>query len=551
MTRRILLPLLTAALAVADTAAFQLTGTASIEGTVVNDATNEPVKKAQVSLQGALGGVPTAVTDSSGSFAFHKLPAGTYTVSAMHDGFDQERASVLGDNQRQVIVTDDQNKSGVEMRLPPNGAISGRLTDENGDPAPNCTVGAQDASSPGGPLWRQRGDRQAQTDDHGEYRISDLPAGRYLVYQHCYRPLSAPHGFMEQGDPRIPVWAWIPGLYGGAEAGPGASVLSVHVGEEVLGIDFRLKVTNAFTVSIILVPDAAGLDLRNVSVRLLSRDPAMAQAAQYGVGRPNNGGPWRASGVVPGSYVAIADFQQGEIRWHGEAPVEVGDTPEPVKLPLTAPMTLTGDLVVDGQSASATEPPRPPGTVALMPLDPMRGGPFLQAQPAADGTFTIAGVIPGRYRLQVMGPPNSIQSVTFGGHEVSPNAIDIGAGGALHVVASVKQVGLQVSVDGLKPDRPVWVLLLPKGMSDPGPGMNPPMMLAQQSPLTITAPPGEYVAYAVECTQPWQLVNNTAALRALAGMGKPVELKDGAGAGIAVDVIHREDLKRALDGELE
>jgi hypothetical protein len=289
-------------------------------------------------------------------------------------------------------------------------------------------------------------------------------------------------------------------------------------------------------------------------VRLVPQDPALALVAQYGVGRMSNGGTFRSSGVVPGSYVAIADLQQGEKRWHGEAPVEVGNTPpEPVELPLTAGMTLSGDVEVENGSAPGADSARPTGTVSLTPLDPSRGFGYLQAQTDADGSFTMAGVIAGRYQLQVMGPVNSIQSVTFGGHEVSPRAIDVGAdaSGALHVVISVRQVRLQVSVAGLQPDRATWVFLLPKGISDPGPGLNPPMTMAQQGAVTITVTPGEYVAYAVECAQPWPLVNSAAALHAIAGLGKAVELKEGANASVTVDVIGREDLKRALDRELE
>jgi hypothetical protein len=547
MTGRVILFLLAGALAVAQdrivdgppNQAPPAPGTSSIAGTVLNDATNEPLKKVQVTLAGPISGQqPSAVTDASGSFAFHKLPAGTYTLMAMREGFDQERGMLLGDSQKQITVTADQNKTAVELRLAPNGAISGRLTDEIGDPAPYCNVSALDAAG------NERG--QAQTDDHGEYRIANLSAGRYLVAQHCYQTLAAPHPFMERGDPRTPVWAWVPGLYGGADAAAGASSIVVHEGEEVRGIDFRLSTTSAFTVSIAVEPDSPGIDPRNVSVRLMARDPAMARVEQYGVGRTSNGGPMRASGVVPGSYIAVADFQQGEKHWHGEAPVEVEDTPPTlVRLPLTAAMTLTGDLEVAGGNGS-------PGQVALIPLDSSHGAGYPRTQPGADGNFTISGVIPGRYQLQVMGALNNMESVTFGGHEVSPRAIDIGpgAGGALHVVVNIKQVGVQVSVDGLQADRPASVFLLPKG-SDTGPGANPPVMQAQQSPVTIPVTPGDYVAYAVECDQPWPLLNNPALLRAIASMGKAVEVKDGESATVTVSMIGHDDLKRAMDSELQ
>ena len=540
-----------------------VTGTSSIEGTVVNDAGGEPVKKAQVRLFGAVSEKqPVAMTDASGSFAFHKLPAGTYVVNAMHDGFDQNRALLLGDAQRQVTLIDDQTKNGVELRLPPTGAISGRITDENGDAAPNCSVGALDASTLDSFPWQQQGGRQAQTDDRGEYRISNLPAGRYIVYQHCQRGIAAPHGFMERGDPQTPVWAWVPGTYGGADDGAGASALRVHSGEEIRGIDFHLKITNAFHVSVTVVPDDPTVNLQNVWVRLEARDPAMARALQYGLARQNNSAEFHATPVVPGSYIAIADVQLPGGHWHGEEPVEVRDVPpQPVKLSLTSAMTVSGDLEAldsgtSGQvySTNSDDPPRPPATVSLMPVKASFNGAFPQTQPADDkGHFTITGVLPGRYQLQVIGATSSIRSVTLAGHEVSPSAIDLGPGvtGPLHVVISMKQVGLQVSLDNLRQDQQTWVFLLPKGVTSPYPGLNPIMGSANQSTVSMQAPPGDYVAYAVECTQPWPLLNNASVLHAISGLGKAIEVKEDMNANVTVSVIAREDLKRALDQDAQ
>jgi len=557
MTRGILLTVLSTAMGFAQiVATLELppadvrsdTGNGSIEGTVVNDATGEPLKKAQVTLFGAMSGKqPAAVTDASGSFAFHKLPAGTYTLNAMREGFDENRAVLLGDNQRQVTLTDDQKQTAIELRLPPTGAISGRLTDEAGDGAPNCTVVASVAA---GDPYRQQS-RSGSTDDHGEYRISNLSAGRYIVYQQCHITLAAPHGFMERGDPRTPEWAWVPGFYGGAENGGGASVIMVHGGEEVHGIDFRMKTANAFTVPIILEPDSPGIDLRAVNVQFTPRDVAGGRMFSYGLGRQNNGGPLRATGVVPGSYIVTADFQDGMQRWHGEANVDVGETaPDPVRVPLSAGMTITGDVKAVAGDTTEGQPPGQ-GTVGLRRLDSARGQEFLPAQSAPDGTFTISGVTPGRYALQVMGSPATIESVTFGGHEVSPQAIDIPAGGSgqLHVTTRASQVALQVSIDGLSSDRATWLIALPKDFTDITAGVNPPLVQAMQSPSTMQVPPGEYNVYAVECVQPWPLLANASALHALASQGKSVEVKEGGSASATVKVIGHDDLKRAVDSE--
>jgi hypothetical protein len=367
---------------------------------------------------------------------------------------------------------------------------------------------------------------------------------------------------MERDDPRIPLWAWVPGTYGGADDGAGASALRVHSGEEVRGIDFHLKITNAFRVSVTVVPDDPTVKLENVWVRLDARDPAMAHALQYGMGRQNSSAEFHATLVVPGSYIAIADVQLPGGHWHGEESVEVRDVaPPPVKLSLTSAMTLTGDLEAldSGTSGQVTStnsdvPPHPQATVSLMPLRTSFNGAFPQTQPADDkGHFTITGVLPGRYQLQAIGATNSIKSVTLAGREVSPSAIDLGPGatGPLHVVISMKQVGLQVSVDNLRQDQQTWVFLLLNGVTSPYPGLNPIMGSANQSTVSMQAPPGEYVAYAVECTQPWPLLNNASVLQAIAGLGKAIEVKEDMTASVTVSVIAREDLKRALDQDVQ
>jgi len=303
-------------------------------------------------------------------------------------------------------------------------------------------------------------------------------------------------------------------------------------------------------VQIAVAPDDPAVDLRRVSVRLVSRDSTMASVTQYGVGRANNNGPFHAAGVISGSYIAIADFQEAERRWHGEAAVEVGDVPpELVHLPLMAAMTITGDVDSgrdDGDSASGQD--RPEGMILFTPINPSNGIPGAAGQIAADGTFVVSGVIPGRYRLQMNGGGGGIQSATFGGHEVSPQGFDIAQGGGpLHVVVSRKQVQLQVSVSGFEPGHASWVFLLPKGSTPGGGGMNPPMASLQTSPVSISVPPGEYLAYAIDCAQPWAVVNNANIFRAIADLGKPVEVKDGASATVSVDLIGHDTLKQALD----
>src|SRR5258705_52874 len=71
-------------------------------------------------------------------------------------------------------------KTNFTVKLVPYGALAGVTVDEDGDPIRNLRVSAM--------TWRYTTNgrelaevRSTQSNDLGEFRIFDLPAGRYLV----------------------------------------------------------------------------------------------------------------------------------------------------------------------------------------------------------------------------------------------------------------------------------------------------------------------------------------------------------------------------------
>ena len=108
--------------------------TASIEGTIFDDISNEPVRKAQVTLVSP--SVQTsAITDALGRFAFRNLADGSYVLRAAREGFDEMRGIEFEDSLRPINLTPDQHVTGADLRLVPNGAISGHLADEDRIPS--------------------------------------------------------------------------------------------------------------------------------------------------------------------------------------------------------------------------------------------------------------------------------------------------------------------------------------------------------------------------------------------------------------------------------
>src|ERR1041385_4745155 len=108
-------------------------GAGSIEGQVINLLTSAPVRKATVTLTASEVRL-VADTDATGKFQFLALPPGTYRISATRSGFLERPA------RRVVTVGQGEQVRGAEIRLSPQGTLSGHILDEEGEPVDRARV---------------------------------------------------------------------------------------------------------------------------------------------------------------------------------------------------------------------------------------------------------------------------------------------------------------------------------------------------------------------------------------------------------------------------
>src|SRR6185436_14777593 len=148
------------------------TGNGVIGGTVINEVTREPVRKAQVMIGSA--NAPPAVTDATGRFAFRNLGPGTFWLQATHPLFPQA-TRVMQAPPVSVTLGQDEQKHGLVIVLTPGAAISGSVLDEDGKPLPGCGVNALEFQL-GQPTRKLTTRNGATSDSRGQYRISGLPA---------------------------------------------------------------------------------------------------------------------------------------------------------------------------------------------------------------------------------------------------------------------------------------------------------------------------------------------------------------------------------------
>jgi hypothetical protein len=419
--------------------------TGSMEGTVLDAITGEPVRTAQVDLNGdqAQGGAETdltAATDANGHFAFRALPAGSYWLYAQRLGYESP-----GTGASQIALASGERKSGIEIRLFPPGSISGKVVDELGAPVVDCPVSALEPRSQGGRRSMSvRG--SASTNARGGYSIPGLQEGRYYVSVRCEGELEAPHPLMPAGDPGRPTLAYAPQFYPGPPDANGATRLKVAPGIETRGVDFQVHRVPGTTVRV-RVDVADPSLLQRVHVALLPPSLDYYQGPAIGSDVDRHTGEVQFRAVIPGSYILVAQTSGDGPLYYAQLPVRVGATPpDPIHVVLAPAATMNGTLQVEGDNPPALD------SFPIM-LEPLGG--FVFGRPAAhvnkDGTFTLADVTPGKWRLS-LGPSGVpyVKSLSIGDKDVSPYGFDLapGAAGPIRILASTKTGRVGASTQG-------------------------------------------------------------------------------------------------------
>src|SRR5262245_32345774 len=119
--------------------------TASIQGVVVQTGSLVPVAKAVVRLSRDSASEPlVATTGVDGRFEFRGVAAGTYDLTAVRSGY---LATALGQrgpsgSGSKLRVEAGANVDNVRLVMTATGTISGRVSDNSGEPLANIPVQA-------------------------------------------------------------------------------------------------------------------------------------------------------------------------------------------------------------------------------------------------------------------------------------------------------------------------------------------------------------------------------------------------------------------------
>jgi 5-hydroxyisourate hydrolase-like protein (transthyretin family) len=525
-----------------------------ISGVLLDAATGQPIRQARVAIAPVTGRdtLSTIVTGEDGQFVFRNLAAGKYTLTAQRRGYLTRSFNQHDEFSSSIVVGPDLDSSNVVFRLPQECAISGRISDEAGEPVGRAQVllyQTETADGGQGIHLRQR----SFADEEGLYHFAHLPAGRYFVAViaapwYAQRPASqqlsystSSNGFSrfglgpdtypeEQGRSTLDV-AYPITYYPGVTQESAATPIALKEGEKFVA-DMSLQPVQALSIHI----PAGDSDTANsktnffqLQSRLFDASPVMVA----GETRVLTSGDLEIVGIPPGHYQAeIFDNRGGDRVASKSGEVTV---------------LASGDVNLEHETPSVA-------VTATVQLDagvtlPLQG--YLQlynskAQESAREQVSGAGEIefkrtlrPGRYELSFNNNDGEyIKTASATGGVLSGRTLDIKGNAPLKLSVTIARGQGAINGVAFREDKPLagaMILLVP---SDPA--RNQVLFRRDQSDTdgTFTLPsvvPGKYTLLAIE--NGWDLEwMNPAVLKPYLSSGEALEVQQNGKYQVKVKV---------------
>jgi len=393
-----------------------------IEGQVVDAQTGAPLSKADVLLRKRSENTEELhfKTGPDGRFRFEGQETAACELTVQRTGYLRQQYRESRRGPALLAVGRGMERTGILVALLRSAAITGKVTDESGDPVEYMTVVAI-RQGQSGPRRTQRGPTGI-TNDLGEFRIPGLAKGKYLVrsdpsgmgsswtsmeYSQQGRPV-----IMQRNDGRMAEYepTFSPGTLSPNEA----AIVELNTGEEARA-DIWLQPSHAVAVRG-RIPAVAtlkeGRTLSNWNVRLIPAESERLFIDELMVNYIKGTGEFEFRSVRPGQYTLFVLFgEEGDVMF-SSVPVEVGrQDVEGIEVYPTPGIELKGRITVEGGVVDFEDV-----SVFLVASEgPRRGS--IDAEIDEKGNLAFDDLIAGKYQVHFResGGDYYLKSARWGG----------------------------------------------------------------------------------------------------------------------------------------
>jgi hypothetical protein len=272
----------------------------TIQGQVVAQPGGQPLKKVTIRIfSDDEENSYAALSDAEGHFKIEDVKPGHYNLHIEHNGFLEAEKHGRRYRDETLTLKPGQELKDLVFRMRPGAVITGKIMDAEGDPILRANV----------EVFRQRSSSsQANsqfyghefTNDLGEYRISGLPPGRYLVFAHVWRAFPATASTSnENTGPSKPETVYATTYYPGTMDKSQAAAIELHAGDQVPA-NFSLVASPSFRIrgTVSGLPITVG---SSIEIHADSKTDSNAYAYSPN-GKIDKDGKFEIRDVLPGSY---------------------------------------------------------------------------------------------------------------------------------------------------------------------------------------------------------------------------------------------------------
>lgn len=515
----------------------------TINGTVVDAVTGEPVRKALVQIYANQRRM--IFTDSDGRFQLEGIAAGSYTVMAQKPGYFNDQELMRG---APVLVEVGPKPATSVLKLTPEATLAGKVATSAGQPLERVTLHLTCIEiREGRRHWDYKG--SATTDVDGRYRMANLRPGDCYLFVSPHAP--QPESLFEAD--RRPT-AGYPGMYfSGAVDLSSATAIELKPGEQVEA-NFALSEVPVYSVSGMIVGYGAN---QGVGIQIV--DPSGMQvdcAVQFSA----ENGRFDVGGLPAGNYV-IKAFSSMPLNQQvrAEQPIHLAGDLHNLRLALGPSPTIPVNVQMEPtrtpngpRAASRIAQGGPPISVRLAGTQPNAAEVYATFDKEHSSQLLLQNIEPGRYTAVIDSRESwYVASAEYGQTNLLTDDLVLAPGSPplpINVVLrndSASVTGTVTVPDGFTTQ--VTIVAVPQRSSKGAPGITywyPPRDKSTQPPefhLDSLAP-GDYELFAFDRADGIEYTNRDV-IQSYESMATQVTLAPSQRAKIALQLARTAELK--------